>query len=145
MKKFFAALSLMILTLLSAQAGTDRSILFNQLPEKAQQTVRQQFKDKKVAIVKKETDWLSKSYDVIFTTGEKVEFDKSGNWTEVDCKPNAVPEYFVPAPIKTFVKTNYSGSNVVKIEKVRNGYEVELSSDMEITFNKKFQVVDIDR
>lgn len=145
MKKFFAALSLMMLTLLSVQAGTDGSILFNQLPEKAQLTVKQQFKDKKVAIVKKETDWLSKSYDVIFTTGEKVEFDKSGNWTEVDCKPNVVPEYFVPAPIKTFVKTNYPGANVLKIEKVRNGYEVELSSDMEITFNKKFQVVDIDR
>lgn len=145
MKRIVATLSVMMFTMLVAHAGTDKSIRFNQLPQQAQQTVNQHFKDKKVAIVKKETDWISKSYDVIFTDGGKVEFDKNGNWTEVDCKPHAVPAFFVPAQIKTFVKTNYPNTKVSKIEKVRSGYEVELSNNVEITFDSKFQVVDVDR
>ena len=47
-----------------------------------------------------ETDWFDKSYDVIFTNGDKLEFDKKGVWTEVNCKYSAVPVAVVPDAIK---------------------------------------------
>lgn len=144
-KKVVAALSLAMFTALAAHAGTDKSIPYDKLPRKAQQTIGQQFKERKVAIVKQETDWISKSYDVIFTDGAKIEFDKNGNWTEVDCKPHAIPTFFVPAQIMAFAQANYPNTKVSKIEKVRSGYEVELSNDVEITFNNKFKVIDIDK
>lgn len=145
MKRVLMTMSLVMCVCTLVYAGTDKTILFNQLPQKAQQLVHQHFKGKKTAIVKQDTEWLSKSYDVIFTDGSKVEFDKNGDWTEVDCKPHVVPVVFLPSAINSFVKKNYPGVSVVKIEKVRNGYDVELSNHMEITFDKKFQVVDVDR
>ena len=69
-----------------AFADNDRPIQIGQLPTKAQTFLSTYFKSSKVALAKQETDLFSKSYDVIFTTGEKVEFDKSGDWTEVSCK-----------------------------------------------------------
>lgn len=51
-------------------------------------------------MAKMETDWFDKSYDVIFTNGDKLEFDKKGVWTEVNCKYSAVPVAVVPEAIK---------------------------------------------
>ena len=114
-KRMFATVALMLCTIFVAQAGTEQ-----------------------------DTEWLSKSYDVIFTDGSKAEFDKNGVWTEVDCKPNAVPSFFVPKGIQVFIKSNYPGVTITKIEKVRAGYDVELSNHLEITFDKKCNVMDID-
>lgn len=52
-------------------------------------------------MAKMETDWFDKSYDVIFTNGDKLEFDKKGVWTEVNCKYSAVPVAVVPEAIKS--------------------------------------------
>lgn len=143
-KRMFTTVALMLCTIFVAQAGTDKTITFNQLPAAAQKTIQQHFKNKKTALVKQDTEWLSKSYDVIFTDGSKAEFDKNGVWTEVDCKPNTVPSFFVPKGIQVFIKSNYPGVTITKIEKVRAGYDVELSNHLEITFDKKCNVMDID-
>jgi hypothetical protein len=42
------------------------------------------------------------------------------------------------------VRKNYSGATIVQIEKARSGYEVQLSTGLELTFNKNFKVIDID-
>lgn len=91
-----------------------------------------------------ESGLIDKSYDVIFTTGEKIEFDRNGNWTEIDCKRSSVPSKLVPTQINNYVNTNYSGNKILKIEKDRNEYEINLSNGVEIKFNKDFMVIDID-
>ena len=75
----------------SALADNDKPISVNQLPATAQQTIKKHFKAKKVALAKMETGLFEKSYDVVFNNGEKVEFDRRGNWTEIDCKLSSVP------------------------------------------------------
>ena len=98
------------------------------------------FKSSKVALAKQETDLFSKSYDVIFTTGEKVEFDKSGDWTEVSCKVNGVPSAIVPQGIKSYVQSNYPDARILSIERDRSNYEVKLSNRWEITFDSQMRV-----
>ena len=66
------------------------------MPQTAQTFIKTHFPDNKVAMAKMETDWFDKSYDVIFTNGDKLEFDKKGIWTEVNCKYSAVPVAVVP-------------------------------------------------
>ena len=39
----------------------------------------------------------------------------------------------------------YPGVSIRKIEKDDEDYDVELSNGLDITFNKKFQVIEIDR
>lgn len=80
----------------------------------------------------------------MFNNGEKIEFDRKGNWTEIDCKMSAVPAKLVPASIARYVKSTYPGTKILKIEKDDYDYEVQLSNRLEIKFNKNFQVIDID-
>lgn len=127
-----------------AYADDDKPITQSELPAKAQQVLKSQFGSKKVALTTVENAIINKSYGVILTTGEKLEFDRKGNWTEVDCKTSAVPSYFIPSQIASYVKTNYPDAKVVKIEKDDGDYDVKLSNKVELTFNKKFQVTDID-
>lgn len=126
-----------------AMADNEKPIQVGQLPTKAQTFITTYFKGKKVALAKQDSDLFSKSYDVIFTNGEKVEFDKSGDWTEVKCLPS-VPSQIVPAAIRTYVKTNYPDASITQIERKRNEYEVKLSNRWEITFDSQMNVIDID-
>jgi hypothetical protein len=89
---------------------------------------------------------MSKSYDVIFTNGDKVEFDKKGNWTNVDCKHSQVPQAIIPVAIQQYVSKNYPDAKVLKIELTdHKGYEVDLSNGFDIEFDKKMRVIEIDR
>lgn len=128
-----------------AWAGRDKPITVSQLPAAAQQTLRTHFGEKKVALVKKEYDILSSSYDVVFTDGTKIEFRSNGAWEEVDCKQGQVPAKLVPEAIGKFVSTHYQGQGIRKMEHDEKRYEVDLSSGLEITFDDQFRVIDIDR
>ena len=112
------------------KADNDKPIEMNQLPAKAQTFITTYFKDQKVALITQETGLFYKSYDVVFASGEKLEFDKSGDWTE--------------EAILKYVKANYPDAKVLEIEHDSEGYEIKLSNRLEIKFNDKFQVVDID-
>ena len=72
-----------------ARADDDKPIQVTQMPQQAQQFIKQHFADSKVALAKMESDFFYKSYEVIFTNGDKVEFDNKGNWEEVNCKYSA--------------------------------------------------------
>lgn len=127
-----------------AQADDDKPIQVNQLPQQAQLFIKQYFSDSQVAIAKMETDLFYKSYDVIFTNGNKVEFDKKGNWTEVNCKYGVVPQKVIPVPIQKYISTHYAGAKVSKIERDSKDYEVKLSNGWELKFDMKFNLIDID-
>ena len=86
------------------KADNDKPIEMNQLPAKAQTFITTYFKDQKVALITQETGLFYKSYDVVFASGEKLEFDKSGDWTEVKCKTVEVPAAIIPEAILKYVK-----------------------------------------
>ena len=127
-----------------AMADNDKPIQIGQLPTAAQTFITTHFKGNKVALAKQETELFDKSYDVIFTNGEKIEFDRSGEWTEVSCKINGVPAAIIPQAIKTYVESNYPDAKVMKIERNRHEIEVQLSNRWEITFDNQMRVIDID-
>lgn len=127
-----------------AMADNDKPIQIGQLPTAAQTFITKHFKGNKVALAKQETELFDKSYDVIFTNGEKIEFDRSGEWTEVSCKINGVPAAIIPQAIKTYVESNYPDARIMKIERNRHEIEVQLSNRWEITFDNQMRVIDID-
>ena len=127
-----------------ARADDDKPIQVSQMPQKAQQFIKQHFAGSNIAMAKVESDFLQKSYDVIFTDGNKVEFDKKGNWTEVNCKFSVVPQGIPPPPIQKYTATNYPQAKVLKIERDKTDYEVKLSNGWELKFDSKFNLIDID-
>lgn len=126
-------------------ADSEKPIAFEQLPQAAQTFVKKNFPDAKVAFVKQETDFLKKSYDLVFINGDKLEFDSDGNWKEIKCHTLTVPASAIPAGINKFVTENYPDAKVVHIEKDRYEYEVKLSNFWEIKFDLKCNVIDLDR
>ena len=131
----------LVLTMsMAMMADNDRVITFDQLPAQAQTLLKTHFANKVPLIVT--VDW--DDYTVMYQSGEKVEFDKKGNWKDISCKSSAVPEALIPAQIKASVEQTFPGASVIKLERDRRGYDVKLNNGMELEFNKKFQMVDID-
>ncbi len=143
MKKLFLLL-VSVFTLQFVSADNDKAITFAQLPATAQQFVKQNFGDAKVAFVKKESEIFDTSYDLMFVNGDKIEFDKKGAWTDVQCKHTGVPASVIPTQIAEFVKTNYPDAKILSIEKDRYSYEIRLSNFWEIKFDLQFNVIDMD-
>ena len=127
-----------------ANAGNDKPISVNALPVKAQTLLSNHFNGQKVMLATIESGVVSRSYDVVLHNGTKLEFDKKGNFTEIDCKQGIVPAQLIPQAIKNYLKDNYAGQSVKKIEMNKNEYEVELTNGLDLTFNKHFQLIDID-
>ncbi len=120
---------------LNASADTEKAITFEQLPAQAQQIIKSNFTEKKLALVKVETDLMGKDYDVVFTDGTKIEFDGNGKWTNIDCNFSAVPSALVPEAILTKVKELYPDATVNEIEREKRGFDVKLSNGMELKFD----------
>ena len=127
-----------------ARADDYKPIQVTQIPQPAHQFIKQHFADSKVALAKMESGVFYKSYDVVFTNGEKVEFDKAGEWKEVRCRQSEVPAQVVPEAIRNYVKTNYPDARILEIEFDHNEYEIKLSNRWEITFDSQMRVIDID-
>ncbi len=140
--------ALLSICTLSASAATltsdDKPIQYSQLPKAAQLFVKKHFADRKVAVTKMDKDLFDRDYTVIFSTGEKIEFDGNGKWTDISNPNSAVVAKFVPAPITKYVNANFKNASITEIERDKKGYEVKLNNGREIKFNKKFQVTDID-
>ena len=136
MKKFlFLAAALLALGISTACADSDRPIDVAQLPQKAQQFIQKHFAGEKVALAKVERDFLEVRYEVIFTDGA---------WKEVDCRYSSIPAAVVPAQIAQYVSGHYPDASIVQIDRDKHDYEVKLSNGLELTFDLKFNLIDID-
>lgn len=143
-KKIFMLLVCIFALQTAVRADDDKPIQVKHLPERAQQFIKRHFADCKVAIAKMESSFFDKSYDIIFTNGNKVEFNKQGNWTEVDCKYGTVPAGIVPIAIRNYVSANYPEAKILKIERENREYEVKLSNRWELKFDSSFHLIDLD-
>ena len=144
MRIMMVAIGCMLSYYMVATADNDKSISVTALPAKAQTLLNNHFRNQKVMLATIESGVLSRNYDVVLQNGTKLEFDKKGNLTEVDCKQGTVPAQLVPQAINNHLKDNHAGQSVKKIEIDKNEYEVELTNGLDLTFNKHFQLIDID-
>lgn len=131
---------------LAVWADKDKPIHVTEMPKEARSFIRNHFAGQSVATAKVDDDFRSKGYDVVFTNGDKVEFNKKGKWTSVDCEHSQVPQAVIPVAIQKYLATNYPDAKVLKIEVTdHKGYEIELNNGFEIEFDKKFKVIEIDK
>lgn len=149
MKKKIAALALGLAVLFGAvniaSAGDDKIISFAQLPKVAQSFVKKHYPKLQVSLVKLDKELFDQSYEVILSDGSRVEFDKKGNWTDIDGQDRPIPLTAIPASISAHVRKNFPGTKVVQIERTDRGrYSVELDNHIDLLFDKNFRFVGID-
>lgn len=144
MKKLMMMLVCLFVLQGLVKASDDKPIEVDNLPKKALSFMKQNFAEAKVSYAKMEDDFLNKTYEVVFVNGQKLEFDKNGEWTEVDCKFAVVPATIIPQEIKNYLQKKFPEQKVVKIERNKKMYEVKLDNKLEVTFDKKFNVIELD-
>jgi len=105
------------------------------LPEGPRSEVETNF-DAKVVGVKIETNTIGDDeYEVTLEDGTRIDYE-GNQWTDIEAgNGKAVPDRFVPAAILSYVTSNYPGMMITKIDRDRDGYEVDLSNGLEIKFD----------
>lgn len=145
MKKIFVIIfSVFLLGVMTAEADNDRVITKNELPVKAQQFVNAHFPTSKISYVKEERDFFDRNYEIVFADGAKVEFSRIGEWIDVDCRYSSVPQAIIPDAIKAYVKEYFPDALIIEIERKRGNHEVKLSNKLELIFDKKLRIKDVD-
>lgn len=142
MKKSF--LFAVIMLLACSACGKDQVISYDQLPANAKNVVEKYFDKNNIAYVKKDGigDWVE--YEVKFLNQDEVDFNSNGEVRSVEMKSGAVPSELVPRQILDFVAKNYAGQTIVQYSVIYRGYEIELSSGLEIKFDKQCNVTELD-
>lgn len=141
MKKLILTAAMIAATFM---AFADQPVSKAELPQAARQFINTYYPKSDVAFATLDTDLLSKSYDVVFTGGDKVEFDGNGEWTDIKSVQGNIPSELVPTTILQYVTTNFANEKMTKLERSAAGYEVELSNGIELKFNRDLKLVDID-
>ena len=139
-KYFLLMAMVMTMSLTMSADDDDRVITFEQLPQAAQAFHKAHFAAKAPLLVT--ADW--DDFTIHYESGDKVEFDRSGNWKDIECYNSKVLAEAIPEQISAYLSQNYPGKSVIKLERHRSVYEVKLNNGMEIEFNRNFQVIDMD-
>ena len=138
--KHFLVLALSMVALCGiAMAARGTAIDFGQLPQKAQAFITDNYSNADVASVTKEQD--DNDYDVFFTNGVKVEFDRNGEWDSV--KGNDISVAFAPKAIQTFLNEKHAGVKVIEIDRDFRYKEIEVTLanglEIKLDFNGAFK------
>ncbi len=134
-----------LLALSTVACKKDNTVLtIRDLPVSAQSLLHRHFKGNEIKSIKKESSFGIDTFEVQLTDGTELEFNSRTGWTEIDCKEQNLPTELLPAAILEYVNKNYPNAPVRKIERQKTGFEIELSNEVEIKFDKEFEVTDID-
>ena len=145
MKKLFLLLVVLTIGIMPILADNDRMITREELPEKAQVFLTQHFEGIDILYAKAEREMgVVISYDVMLDGDVKVEFNRSGEWTSVACERNRVPNGVLPQGVLDYVTKKFAKSYVVEIEKGLLGYDVKLSNDLDLDFDKNGKFLRVD-
>lgn len=136
-KKITRAFTLVFLLTAGLVFAQDRAISQDQLPKTAKTFLVTYFKNISVssAIEDREIYGVDE-YKVYLSNGSKIEFDRNGNWKEVDGEHQKLPYGFIPVPIKNYVAKSFPNTHITKIEKERWSYKAKLSNGVDLEFDK---------
>ena len=132
MKKLMMILAgaALLATSAPAFAGNDRPIAVGELPAVSQEFIKTHFAGVEVSFSKVDEELFDKDYKVVFVN--------------VECKYGEVPAAIVPQQIRDYVTKNYPKNKIVAIDRDRRDYEVELDNGLDLKFDLKFRLIDID-
>lgn len=144
MKKILALIAGILAFSSAALADNDRAVTLERLPAKARTFIMENFPDARLAYAKQERDFLEVHYEVVLVSGVKLEFDRRGEWTGVECRYSTLDKNIIPEPIRAAVEKLYPGTEYRKISRDRREYEVKLTYGLELTFDRDFNLMGID-
>jgi hypothetical protein len=124
---------------------SDRPVLPAQLPVPIQTFVQQNFPGQTVTSAQKDLELTGWKYEVFLADGTHIDFDTDDMWDKIECPlTNPVPTALIPPSVAATIQANYPDAMITKIDKERNGFEVDLANGLELKFNKQGAIVEMD-
>lgn len=138
--------ALLVFAFFLVSCEKEEVISSDDLPAVANSFLKDHFKDVRVLSVVKEKEGLaSTEYQVLLDNGVEINFDKNGNWDEVDSRNNGViPTTFILESIVKYVNQEYPTASINGIDKENYGFDIDLTNGLELVFDKegKFSRID---
>lgn len=135
----FAVISFVFLTTIACDDDKNvTTIELGELPASAREFVSANFSGAEISTIEKfgTTQDNGVAYEVNFKNGAEIEFDQSGEWLSVEASnSNALPTNFISSNLVNYVTDHYADQGVNHIEKTREGFEVELTNDVDLVFS----------
>jgi len=113
------------------------------LPQAITAFVKQKFPNATIVGVEPDYDNGGQEFDVYLSDGTQIDFDANNQWDQVESM-KGVPAFFVPQAIATYVKSNYQGMAITKINKEYYGYEIELANGLDLIFDRSGRLMGMD-
>lgn len=146
MKTLLLLFTFLSTSVLFAQGCADgeKIIDVKDMPVTAQEFIGNHFPDAVILRVIFDREPGDKNYDVYFADGGKIEFDKKGQWTDIECRTSGVPDSVIPTEILNYISENFPDRHVIGIDRDRNDYELELDNGMDLRFDLNFNFMGYD-
>ena len=126
-------------------ACSDKPVIPEQLPVQVKTFIQQTYPGETITFAQKDLELTGWKYEVFLADGTHIDFDTDDVWDKIE-SPMArpIPVQLIPAPIATHLQANFPGTSVTKIDKERNGYEIELATGIELKYNKQGALMEMD-
>lgn len=151
MKNLFSKIALVsavVFTMTSCDKD-DQLISSEELPTVSKTFVNEYFGSAKIISTVKDKEGMSSyEYEVKLDNGVDIKFDNAGLWQDVEMRNDtqALPNtaFILPAIVE-YVATNYASAGINGIDRELNGFDVELTNDVDLVFDKEGNFIRIDR
>ena len=121
-------------------------ISYEKLPSAAKSFVSEFYSGVDVKRVEKDYDHGVVLFEVKLSNGHEITFNSSGEWVEVDAPDRqSIPSGIAPLPIESYLNDNYQDYGINDITKTGYGYEVELTTGVDLRFDANGNFLGIDR
>lgn len=127
-------------------SNTTQIIDFKTLPEEGRGFIATYFSGTEIARIEKHNPAKidGTMYEVDFVNRDEVDFDKDGIWLKVEAEDNrSIPTGFILPSIVSYIKTNYPNLTINQIKKTYEGFELELTNDLDLVFNSSGEFIRI--
>jgi len=117
------------------------------VPQKITEYVAKHFPDNPITKFEKDLEDGRVTYEVELRDNTELEFNNKMEIIKIDSNSDSktLPKSVIPKVVHDYVKANYPNNFVVKWEKERRGYEVELNNDIDLKIYNNGRKVYIDR
>lgn len=145
MKRFLLSsiIAMAVCVISCSCSAEDRYINVRDLPQTIQSFLSSHFPNTSVVMTTKDGN----DFEIRMENGWEMEFDREGQWENIDCKRNAVPASviaLIPETIVSYLSSNFENAFITEISRDRSGYEVELSNGLDLRFSSKGSLRTID-
>lgn len=127
----------------------DEKISIDELPAVSSSFINEYFSPAKITSVVKDLEGQSTfEYEVKLDNGVDIKFDSQGLWQDVEArndKTTLPTTAFILPSIVQYVTSNYPTVGINGIERELNGFDVELTNDIDLEFDKEGNFVRIDK